>query len=221
MAVLPMFPLNTVLLPSMPLALRIFEERYRVMLGRVLEAEDPAFGVVLIARGHEAGGADERLDVATVARIVQLDAGSGDVGVVAVGGERVRVTRWLPDDPHPLAEVEPLPDLVYRDELAPLLRETTATVRRVLARAAEYGPAGWAGDLEVSEDPVTAAWQLAGFAPVTQLDRFELLQATSLAELLRSTLDLTIEAEPALTAPAPPDEVDAALDELLRGRDED
>ncbi|WP_460774095.1 LON peptidase substrate-binding domain-containing protein [Microbacterium sp. GXF7504] len=221
MPTLPMFPLNTVLLPSMPLALRIFEERYRVMLGRVLEADDPSFGVVLIARGHEAGGDDERHDVGTLARIVQVDAGAGDIGLVAVGTDRVRVTRWLPDDPHPVAEVEPLPDLAYRDELAPLLRETTTTVRRVLARAAEYGPAGWAGELEVADDPVTAAWQLAGFAPIAQLDRYGLLQSTSLAELLRGTLDLTIAAEPALTAATPPDEFDAAIDELLRDAEDD
>ena len=37
-----MFPLGTVLFPHTPLALRIFEERYLVMLGRLLDEDDPA-----------------------------------------------------------------------------------------------------------------------------------------------------------------------------------
>jgi Lon protease-like protein len=55
---LPMFPLGSVLFPHMPLPLRVFEERYLVMLSRIL-ADDPAeFGVVLIERGQEVGGGD-------------------------------------------------------------------------------------------------------------------------------------------------------------------
>ncbi len=216
-----MFPLHTVLLPGMPLTLRIFEERYRVMLGRLLDQEHPDFGVVLIERGADAGGGDVRRALGTVARIVQLDAGEGDIGVLAVGSERIRVARWLPDDPHPIAEVEEVPALAYKEELAPLLGEVEGVVRRVLARAAEYGDAAWSGTIGLSDDPVTAAWQLAGIAPVAQLDRQSLLGATSLAELLQRTLDLTIAAEPLLTAPAPPDAVDAAIEELLGDADEE
>jgi Lon protease-like protein len=135
-----MFPLNTVLLPAMPLPLRIFEQRYRVMLGRLLDEEEPEFGVVLIARGHEAGGADVRHDIGTMARIVRVDAGDSDLGILAVGRNRIRVAEWLPDDPYPRARVERLPALEYKDELGALLGEVDGTVRRVLARAAEYGP---------------------------------------------------------------------------------
>ena len=35
-----MFPLGTVLFPHTPLALRIFEQRYLMMLGRVLDDDD-------------------------------------------------------------------------------------------------------------------------------------------------------------------------------------
>jgi hypothetical protein len=44
---LPLFPLNTVLFPGAPLPLYIFEERYRLMIGRCIEQRAP-FGVVLI-----------------------------------------------------------------------------------------------------------------------------------------------------------------------------
>jgi Lon protease-like protein len=213
----PMFPLNTVLLPAMPLPLRIFEERYRVMLGRLLDEEDPEFGVVLIARGHEAGGNDVRHGIGTMARIVRVNAGEGDLGVLAVGGRRIRVSEWLPDDPYPRAIVEPLPGLQYKEELAVLLGEVDGTVRRVLARAAEYGATRWGTGVALSDDPVTAAWQLAGIAPIGPLDRLGLLEAATLGELLQRTLDLTISAEPVLTATPPRDAMDAEIQELLSG----
>ncbi|MFT4212849.1 MAG: LON peptidase substrate-binding domain-containing protein [Microbacterium sp.] len=215
-----MFPLNTVLLPAMPLPLRIFEERYRIMLGRVLDEDEPEFGVVLIARGHEAGGGDVRHDVGTMARIARVTAGEGDVGVLAVGGRRIRVAEWLPDDPYPRALVEEIPPLTFAEPLAPLLETVDATVRRVLARAVEYGDTRWDASIRLSDDPVAAAWQLAGIAPVGQLDRLALVGAGTLGELLQRTLDLTIAAEPGLTADGEPDDVDAAIEQLLRDEDD-
>jgi Lon protease-like protein len=54
---LPLFPLNTVLFPGAPLQLHIFEERYRLMIGRCLEQKAP-FGVVLIRSGSEVDPSD-------------------------------------------------------------------------------------------------------------------------------------------------------------------
>ena len=41
---MPVFPLGSVLFPSMPLALRVFEERYLAMLASVLQDEPAEFG---------------------------------------------------------------------------------------------------------------------------------------------------------------------------------
>ena len=51
---LPLFPLNTVLFPGMVLPLHIFEERYKLMIGRCMEGSRP-FGVVAIREGGEVG----------------------------------------------------------------------------------------------------------------------------------------------------------------------
>ena len=59
MAVLPMFPLGTVLLPGAVLPLHVFEPRYRQLVQDCLAGE-PEFGVVLIERGSEVGGGDQR-----------------------------------------------------------------------------------------------------------------------------------------------------------------
>jgi Lon protease-like protein len=105
-----MFPLGSVLLPGMPVPLHVFEPRYRRMVDDC-RAGDGTFGVVLIERGSEVGGGDVRTDVGTLAQIVEtreLPDGRWLLGVV--GMERIRVERWLPDDPYPRAEIVPWPD---------------------------------------------------------------------------------------------------------------
>jgi Lon protease-like protein len=210
-----MFPLGTVLLPAMPLTLRIFEERYRVLLGRALDDATPSFGVTLIERGHEAGGGDERFEIGTMARITRVAPGAEDIIVVAYGGRRIRVREWLDDDPHPRALVEEVPRLVWKDELAQLRDEVERTVRRVLARTTEYASSGWDAATPLSADPIAASWQLAGIAPLGPLDQQALLQSRTAGELLRQTLDMVIDAEQLLTAAATDTDFDAALADLL------
>src|SRR5580658_2819799 len=65
---LAMFPLGTVLVPHGVLPLHVFEPRYRVLMFDCLRGTRE-FGVVLIERGSEVGGDDQRFAVATVARI--------------------------------------------------------------------------------------------------------------------------------------------------------
>ena len=94
-----MFPLSSVLFPEAGLPLHVFEERYRALMARCLEA-DGEFGVVLIARGSEVGGGDLRVDVGTVARIANVaELEDGRLLVVATGVRRIRVETWLPDEP--------------------------------------------------------------------------------------------------------------------------
>ena len=68
--------------------------------------DDGEFGVVLIERGSEVGGGDTRFDIGTVARVVRAqELPDGGYALATVGIRRIRVMRWLPDDPYPLAEV--------------------------------------------------------------------------------------------------------------------
>jgi hypothetical protein len=206
-----MFPLGSVLLPHMPLPLQLFEQRYLMMLGRLLDSDDPQFGVVLIERGLEVGGGEQRLDVGTLARVVEVDPRAGVTGVLAIGTNRIRVTRWLPDDPYPRAEVEVIPELDWWDSLGGLLDETESAVRALLASAAELAAGQartlWPPDVSVSEDPVTASWQLAAITPLGPLDHYDLLRAQSCEELLVRTRDLARDAAEtaALMRTMPPD----------------
>jgi len=201
-----MFPLGSVLFPHMPLRLRVFEERYLVMLAELLKTDSARFGVVLIERGWEVGGGEQRFGVGTVAEITQLGAQEGFVGLVARGGRRFVVERWLADAPHPWAEVRELPDLVWSADLTELRTDTERRVRRALALASEFAENTWPADVELSDDPVAAAWQLAAIAPLTALDQIELLRADSMERLLTRVRDLTAEAAVAFEAPWPHDE---------------
>ena len=194
MDTLPMLPLGSALLPGSPLPLQIFEPRYLTML-RDIASGNGRFGVVLIERGVEVGGGDQRFSIGTVATIEQMSpTAGGPVRLLARGRERFEVTRWLPDDPHPRAEVRLLPALEWSSEHAVALAATEHTVRRALTVMSEYRTHLWPADVELADDPVTRSWQLAGIAPLGELDQLTLLRFPSVGELLESTARLTSEA---------------------------
>jgi Lon protease-like protein len=88
---LPLFPLQTVLFPGGPLALRLFEPRYLDMISRCMK-DDSSFGVVLIAEGQEALGMVQTQATGTLAKIVDWNQGEdGLLGVTAMGGDRFRL----------------------------------------------------------------------------------------------------------------------------------
>jgi uncharacterized protein len=191
MTIMPMFPLGSVLFPAMPTALRIFEERYIVMLSTVLQDEPAEFGIVLIERGSEVGGGEHRFPVGTIARITQVEASEGFLGLIAQGTARIEVEEWLEDDPYPRARVRELPELRWSDELEALFDETERVVRRALAQSSEFVEQQWGADVVLSDDRVEAIWQLAGIAPLGPLDQVSLLRSTDAESLLRQLIEAT------------------------------
>ncbi|MHC5797226.1 LON peptidase substrate-binding domain-containing protein [Lacisediminihabitans sp. FW035] len=202
----PMFPLGSVLFPHMPLPLRVFEERYLVMLSRILADEPSEFGVVLIERGQEVGGGEMRFGIGTVAQIQQLDANEEFVVLVAQGERRIEILEWREESPHPAALVRDLPELEWTDELRPLRDTAEEAVRGALRLAGEAGEQLWSPDVELSDDPVPAAWQLAAIAPLGPLDQIALLRSESMESLLSSLIALVESSGQSLGAPWPEDE---------------
>jgi Lon protease-like protein len=198
MPVMPMFPLGTVLLPAMPLSLRIFEERYLKLLGDLVTSDNPEFGVVLIERGQEVGGSDKRMGIGTIASVTNIGTLDEFYGLESVGSQRFRVNAWLPDDPYPLADVDLLPDLIWDDSLTPARVHLEAKVRNLLAFASEFGDLQSGADTEFSDDPIDACWQLAGVLPIGQLDQRDLLQSVSAEDLISRTLEIVNTADETL-----------------------
>jgi uncharacterized protein len=199
MAVMPMFPLGSVLFPYMPTALRIFEERYIVMLSELLGDEPAEFGIVLIERGSEVGGGEQRFPIGTVARITQVQTSEGFVGIVAQGHRRIEVLDWRPDDPYPVADVRDIPDFSVDDALRPLIDEVEKTVRATIAQASEFVEVPWPADIQLDDDPRASMWQLAAISPLGPLDQQRLLRSETAEQLLTATRELTLEAAEMLT----------------------
>jgi len=209
-----MFPLGTVLLPSLVLPLHVFEDRYRKLVDDCLADDtEPEFGVVLIERGSEVGGGDTRCLVGTVARIVEAaKMPDGRWALACVGTRRVRVEAWLDDDPYPLASVVDWADPDPGPRFRVSLDECVALLRRVLAVASELGEDVMPATVELSSEEVLASYQAVAVSPLGPADRQRLLAAPTpeirveeLTDLLHDELR-TCEARMALGDPLDPDD---------------
>ncbi|MDE0215041.1 MAG: LON peptidase substrate-binding domain-containing protein, partial [bacterium] len=199
-----MFPLGMVLMPEMVVPIHVFEPRYRQMTRDCLDGSRE-FGVVLIERGSEVGGGDIRTDAGTAATIIDAqEFPDGRWGLVAGGTRRIRVSRWLQDDPYPRAEVQDWPDAANGDDdgakIADKLPAVAATWRRVLALQSELGAPGPPAEFEISDDPLAAVWQLSALSPLGPLDRQQLLTADNAALRLSLLADLLAGAEEVIRA---------------------
>jgi uncharacterized protein len=189
---LPMFPLSGVLFPHASMPLHVFETRYRVMLRDCLET-DRRFGVVLIERGSEVGGGDQRSSLGTLGVVVAAASLPDGRLLIEVQGEaRIRVLSWLPDDPYPQALAEEAnPDAHTVPEA--LLEEATARVRRVRGMLSEQGgarPLPPGTRLDGGGNAERASWNLCAAAPVDAYDAQRLLTAESTSERLGRLVEL-------------------------------
>ena len=196
MTVSPMFPLEVAMLPGQELPLRIFEPRYVAMVGDCMAMPEPSFGAVLISAGREVGGGDRRCDVGARAKIVDYqELGIGKYRLLCVMGERIRVQRWLDDDPYPRAEIEPWPD--EPGEPADTARISNVEDRMValldLIGEARGTPIRSREIVESAGiDPENRLYALAARLPMGQADRYSLLAAPSEAarvEVLSEAVD--------------------------------
>jgi Lon protease-like protein len=190
-----MFPLGTVLLPGEFLPLHVFEPRYRTLVHDCLKGA-PEFGVVLIVRGSEVGGGDVRAQVGTIARLVEaVELPDGRFAINCAGTRRVRVQRWLDDDPYPRADVDDWKDESLDTFDPDALVAVERTLRRVLALAAEMGDPVARVATEISDDPVLATYHLCALAPLGPADRYQLLTRAGPSERLELLTTLLAEIE--------------------------
>lgn len=194
-----MFPLGSVLLPSTAVSLHIFELRYRALARHCVDG-DGQLGVVLIERGSEVGGGDVRFDVATRGRIAEAaELPDGRWAMAVVGEERVRIRRWLPEDPYPRAEVVPFDDRPPGPDAEARRDQLERSLRRTLALWSELGGATAGPAPRLAADPELATWQAAALAPVGPMDAQRVLATDGADERLDLVLRL-LEEEAAVLA---------------------
>lgn len=203
MVKLPLFPLNTVLYPSTPIALHIFEERYRLMIGRCVE-QSSSFGVVLIRSGSEVDPGDPYIrqlraqsgvsgepeatsetipfSTGTAVRITEchrLD--DGRYYLNAVGLRRFRVQYLSQQEPYLIASVAYLPEQTTPDlpALAAALRDLYAHYWQSVAVVT-----GQQYEIDaLPEDPVELSYALAHRLRVPMLRKQRWLEADAVTRL--------------------------------------
>ncbi len=185
---LPLFPLNVVLFPGMPLPLHIFEERYQQMIGECMEHRTP-FGVCLIAEGQEVGAPAEPHAVGTTAEIVASEPlGGGRLNLMTVGRRRFRIQEIVQQRPYLAADVEYLPDDPASAGLERLADEVRAELQGYVGRLLEIvgeEPAA----LDMPGEPEALSFFAIALVQLPNDEKQALLETTDTETRLRRCLD--------------------------------
>ena len=185
---LPLFPLNVVLYPGMPLPLRVFEERYKQMMNRCLEG-DMTFGVVLIKSGKEVGGAAVPFEIGTVARIMDVvPQGGGRMLVSAVGEEVFRIVGIQQITPYMVGSIEVLErtEESAPEELTTRVARHFTTYRSLLASLRGMGE----GTVDLDDDPERLSYTVAAELMAGTREKQGLLETSSATVRLEEELKL-------------------------------
>lgn len=188
--VIALFPVNMVLFPHMAVPLHIFEERHRLMIDHCLE-HNASFGVVLIRSREEGGGRDQPYEVGTLARIGNLQRmEDGRMQLLAVGQERFRVRRLLPDTlPYLEAVVEPWCEHpIESDESYRLLAQELSTAFEHYLRSVLESHGLQMKRLTLPEDPVCLSFVVAASLQTSLAFKQYLLELQDTSERLRLLL---------------------------------
>lgn len=182
---MPMFPLNTVLFPGVSVPLRVFEDRYRAMVHRLLTIDDPAeriFGSVAIREGYEVGSHGNQ-SLHRVGCFLQLTEAVGNpdgtFDIVAVGRGRIRLDSLDGSGTVLEGSVERLEDTdgSIRDETVEDALAIFETYRLTVSEVSNAEVL--VGDLP--HDPTYLSWSLAATCLLTMRERQNLLEATDAA----------------------------------------
>ncbi|WP_461145357.1 LON peptidase substrate-binding domain-containing protein [Salinifilum aidingensis] len=198
---LPLFPLNSVLLPGGSLQLRVFEKRYRELVSDLCEhvVPDSLFGIVAIRQGWEVGtdNVDAMYDIGVTARLSRTTSLPADqYEITAAGEQRFRLLQVdYHAAPYLMGRVEPLPDTEAesdspqrRARLAESARRVRRDYRAVAESAGRSGdpePAGASAGEEDPEDVALLSYRLADDCVLSPEDRQDVLSETDPLARLR------------------------------------
>ena len=193
---LPLFPLNMVLFPGMPLGLHIFEDRYKLMIGKCVQERRP-FGVVLIKQGTEAlGPPAEPHSVGCISYITQVQRlEQGRMNIGAMGHERFQILSVDDSLPYLMGQVEKYP----LDESEP--ESVTRAAQRLRPWVIRYLEAIPQDDddevdpQQVPVEPVPLAYMAATLLQIPPAQKQHLLateRATALLQELRGIYRLEV-----------------------------
>lgn len=183
---IPLFPMNTILFPGMPLQLHIFEKRYTIMMKQVLSS-DPLFGVVLIRRGVESlGPLAEPYLIGTLARIIEVEQlDGGKMNITIVGENRFHITEIYKDEPFLNADITEFP-LEYKRPLDVLrrIRPLRNHVHYYLQTIDKLNDSPMdLSQIEMPEDPISFLYLAASLLQIPSHEKFPILSSPTALEV--------------------------------------
>ena len=185
---LPLFPLSVVLFPGAPLPLRIFENRYKIMIGECIEMKQP-FGVVLIKEGREVGGTAQPHRVGTTARILKAEpSGEAMYRIQTVGERRFRILNIVDGTPYLKAEVEYLEEM-DSDDVEDLAQKVSDCLSEYLQLVVSFKK-GWIQTVDTPQEPRALSYAASQAVTYPPMVGQYLLQIPSVKERLERVLPL-------------------------------
>jgi Lon protease-like protein len=183
---IPVFPLDHVLLPGLPLPLHIFEPRYRQMLADI-DTRPSTFGVVALHRGGETSADVDFADVGTLAEILEKEPyPDGSCDLLTIGSRRFRVVEVdRSSKPYLQARVEWLTedDGELSADLVPVATALFGRYSHVLAELSSRDR-----DTELADDPLRLSYEIAARVQLPVAQRQRLLAMSTAAERLAACL---------------------------------
>ena len=184
---LPLFPLQTVLVPGAALDLRIFERRYLDMVGECGRSGS-GFGVCLMLDGNEVGTPASPAAFGTEAVIEDFGTSPDGLLSLRVRGRRrfhAKQTR-VRDSGLVMADVQFCDEYVGSTRLRPEHALLAELLRRILMQVID---AKREPDPALFEDSEWVGWQLAELLPLSLAQRQALLQLDDPHARLQQVLD--------------------------------
>ena len=177
-----------VLFPGAPLPLRIFENRYKIMIGECIEMKQP-FGVVLIKEGPEVGGPAQPHRVGTTARILKAEpSGQAMYRIQTVGERRFRIMNIVDGTPYLKAEVEYLEEMDSED-VGDLAQKVSDCLSEYLQLVVSFKK-GWIQTVDTPQEPRALSYAAAQAVTYPPMVGQYLLQIPSVKERLERVLPL-------------------------------
>lgn len=184
---LPILPLQTVIFPGMRLPISIFEERYRRMLDAI--PDNPTFGIILLRSGRDTDpvASQATFTIGTSVRVTSRRARPGGIiSLIVEGTERFVIHDAQEIHGYRRASIALLGDEeAATSQLHMVLDETVRTYLRFV-EAVTTVTARPIPDVRITDDPITAAWDIASRLPMTNGERQVLLESTNPSQRLVS-----------------------------------
>jgi len=186
---LPLFPLNTVLLPGQVMPLHIFENRYKQLVSDLLTMgeTEQKFGIVAITAGSETeGGIPKVAEVGTVAHLRKTTkANDGTFDIIVIGGERFEITRISElRAPYLVADIKTRPEIHPEFDEDTLVAAKEKCVDFMMMFDADNDNAVD----KLPNDPSALSFLIAGFLPLSSNEQQKILEIDNSMQRLKSAM---------------------------------